>query len=118
MLMSILLRLCPRNLMKGLPFPPIHITIANVADCDGAIVMIRNSRKSPTEMQNMLVGGATCGEKFLEQVKELIGATVEIAKRNELHKFAILPKCWIVERSFAWIKKCRRLWKNYEKNKY
>ena len=40
---------------------------------------------------------------------------MEIAKRNELHKFAVIPKRWVVERSFAWLEKCRRLWKNCER---
>ncbi len=36
-------------------------------------------------------------------------------KRNELHKFVVIPKRWIVERSFSWLEKCRRLWKNCER---
>ena len=48
-------------------------------------------------------------------VQELIGAEVEIAKRNELHRFAVLPKRWVVERSFSWLEKNRRLWKNCER---
>ena len=39
-------------------------------------------------------------EHFL---KEQIGATVEVAKRNELHTFAVIPKRWVVERSFSWL---------------
>ena len=35
--------------------------------------------------------------------------TVQIAKRSELHKFAVIPKRWVVERSFAWLDKNRRL---------
>ncbi|MGQ5525774.1 transposase, partial [Chitinimonas sp. PSY-7] len=31
------------------------------------------------------------------------------------HRFAVMPKRWIVERSFAWLEKCRRLWKNCER---
>jgi transposase len=40
---------------------------------------------------------------------------VAIAKRNELHRFAVIPKRWVVDRSFAWLEKCRRLWKNGER---
>jgi len=40
---------------------------------------------------------------------------VQIAKRNELHKLKVVPKRWVVERSFAWLEKCRRLWKNCER---
>jgi hypothetical protein len=43
------------------------------------------------------------------------GATVEVAKRNELHKFEVMPKRWVVERSFAWFEKWRRLWENCER---
>jgi transposase len=48
-------------------------------------------------------------------VKKLLGAAVEIAKRSELHTFAVVPKRRVVERSFAWLEKCRRLWKNCER---
>ena len=34
--------------------------------------------------------------------------------RSKLHKFAVIPKRWVVERSFGWLEKCRRLWKNCE----
>jgi transposase len=47
-------------------------------------------------------------------VGRILGAKVEVVKRNELHKFAVIPKRWVVERSFAWLEKCRRLWKNCE----
>jgi transposase len=40
---------------------------------------------------------------------------VQIAKRSELHTFQVMPKRWIVERSFAWLEKNRRLWKNCER---
>ena len=38
-----------------------------------------------------------------------------MVKRSESHKFVVLPKRWIVERSFAWLEKCHRLWKNCER---
>jgi len=41
--------------------------------------------------------------------------TVEVAERNELHTFAVTPKRWVVERSFAWLETCRRLWENCER---
>ena len=39
---------------------------------------------------------------------------IEIVKRNELHKFVVLPKRWIVERSIEWLNRCRRLAKDWE----
>lgn len=42
-------------------------------------------------------------------------AEVESAKRAGLHRFVVIPKRWVVERSFAWLDKCRRWWKNGER---
>jgi putative transposase len=42
------------------------------------------------------------------------GYTVKVVKRNEQHLFQVLPKRWIVERTFAWINWSRRLSKDYE----
>ena len=38
-----------------------------------------------------------------------------MVKRSELHTFVVLPKRLVVERSYAWLQKCRRLWKNCER---
>lgn len=51
-------------------------------------------------------------------VFQTLWATVQVAKCNELHKFAVIPKRWVVERSFAWLEKCGRLWKNCERKLY
>jgi transposase len=40
---------------------------------------------------------------------------IEIVKRNELHKFVVIPKRWIVERTLAWISRNRRLTRDYER---
>lgn len=52
------------------------------------------------------------GDTFAQGVEEILGATLEIAKRSELHKFVVIPKRRVVERSFAQLEKCRLLWKN------
>ena len=66
----------------------------------------------------MLADGGYVGQPFAQAVKETLGetVTVQIAKRSELHKFAVIPKRWVVERSFAWLDKNRRLWKNCERH--
>ncbi len=99
---------------QGLPHA-LHITTANVTDRDGAVSMIEKSKTDLSETKKALVDGGYSGEKFATKINELIGATVEVVKRNELHKFVVLPKRWVVERSFAWLEKCRRLWKNCER---
>ena len=63
----------------------------------------------------MLVDGGYTGPPFANATDEILGASVQVAKRSELHTFAVIPQRWVVERSFAWIENCRRLWKNTER---
>jgi len=77
--------------------------------------MFTKTKEQLSQVENVLVDGGYTGKNFADQVKEILDATVEIAKRNELHKFVVLPKRWVVERSFGWLEKCRRLWKNCER---
>ena len=44
----------------------------------------------------------------------MCGRAIQVVKRTELHRFVVLPKRWIVERTFAWLGKYRRLSKDYE----
>ena len=69
-------------------------------------------------MLKFLVDGGYTGDGFASEVKELTGAVVEVAKRNELHKFEVIPKRWIVERTFGWLDKYHRFWKNCERKLY
>ena len=68
-----------------------------------------------SSLKKLLADGGYTGENFADEIKRISGAEVEVVKRNELHTFAVLPKRWIVERSFAWLDKYRRLWKNCER---
>jgi transposase len=99
---------------QGLPHA-ISITTANVTDRQGAIAASSAYTQELSDVENMLVDGGYTGEPFAAAIKEILGATVEVIKRNELHKFVVLPKRWVVERSFAWLEKCHRLWKNCER---
>lgn len=99
---------------NGLPHG-IEVTTADVTDRDGAILLTKKSKEHLSTVEKMLVDGGYSGEKFAHTIKKIIGATVEVVKRNELHTFQVIPKRWVVERSFAWLEKCRRLWKNCER---
>jgi transposase len=99
---------------NGLPHA-IHVTTANVGDRQGAQEMLIRHRGTLTEVVKLLVDGGYSGENFAQNVADILGASVEVAKRPELHQFAVMPKRWVVERSFAWLEKCRRLWKNCER---
>jgi transposase len=97
----------------GLPHE-IHITKANKMDREGAIEMFEYSIENNDNLEKVLVDGGYTGEKFKNKIEELLKAEVEVAKRSELHTFKVIPKRWIVERTFSWLEKCRRLWRNCE----
>lgn len=99
---------------QGLPHA-LCVTTANVTDRAGALTALSRAKKELKGVEKVLVDGGYTGEKFTQAVEELIQAEVEVAKRSELHTFSVMPKRWIVERSFAWLEKCRRLWKNCER---
>lgn len=99
---------------QGLPHM-VLVTTANVPDRAGALEGFSIHKDTLSDVQNVLVDGGYTGEPFATAVEDILGATVEVAKRNALHTFAVIPQRWIVERSFAWLDKCRRLWKNCER---
>lgn len=61
----------------------------------------------------VFVDGGYTG-RLIDWAKQMFGYEVEVVKRNELHQFLVLPKRWIVERTFAWLSWSRRLSKDYE----
>ena len=96
----------------------IMLTPADVTDRKGAIWMIEYYSDVTENLKSLIKVMADVGytgKNFSDAVNELCRAEVEIVKRNELNTFVVLPKRWIVERSFAWLDKCRRLWKNCER---
>jgi transposase len=99
---------------QGLPHA-IAVTTAEVTDRKEALLALGRCAVNLQAVQRILADGGYVGQPFAQAVEELLGAEVKIAKRSELHTFAVMPQRWVVERSFAWIEKCRRLWKNCER---
>jgi transposase len=101
---------------QGLPHA-IAVTTAEVTDRKGALQSLDRCKANLGQVQSLLCDSGYTGEPFAEGVREILGkqVTVQIAKRSELHTFKVMPKRWIVERSFAWLEKNRRLWKNCER---
>jgi len=91
-------------------------TAANVTDREGALAMFGIYAPFLTSVKKVLCDGGYTGKPFEKAVLRLLHADVEIAKRSELHKFAVIPMRWVVERTFAWLDNCRRLWKNCERS--
>jgi len=64
-------------------------------------------------IRKVFVDGGYTG-KLIAWAKERFGYNPEVVPRNQLHTFQVLPKRWVVERSFAWFNWSRRLSKDYE----
>jgi putative transposase len=75
-------------------------------------VLLRLFRQVRT-IQAVIADGGYTG-KLIEWTKQMFGWRMEIVQRNELHRFVVLPKRWVVERTFAWLNWSRRLSKDYE----
>ncbi len=99
---------------NGLPHA-IAVTTANVTDRDGAVLLATQNKKHLSKVKKLLVDGGYTGRPFAEKIDGILGAEVEVVKRDELHAFVVLPQRWVVERSFGWLEKSRRLWKNCER---
>lgn len=101
---------------QGLPHA-VAVSTAEVTDRKGALQALERCKPGLNRVQSLLCDSGYTGEPFAQGVRETLGehVTVQIAKRSELHTFKVMPKRWIVERSFAWLDKNRRLWKNCER---
>lgn len=101
---------------QGLPHA-VAVTTAEVTDRKGALQALEHGKCGMQQIQSLLCDSGYTGKPFAQGVRDILGegVTVQIAKRSELHTFRVMPKRWVVERSFAWLEKNRRLWKNCER---
>jgi transposase len=99
---------------QGFPHA-VTVTTADVTDRQGALQAFERCKTNLHQVKSVLADGGDTGEPFAQGVREPLGeqVTLQIAKRSELHTFKMLPKRWVVERNFAWLKKNRRLSKNH-----
>ena len=88
---------------------------ANLHDNDMAELVVRRFRKSFFKASKIIADGGYRG-KLKEVLKRKHKLDVEIIMRNDLLKggFKVLPKRWIIERTFSWFNGYRRLSKDYE----
>jgi len=91
----------------------IVIHAANIHDSVGArAVMLSLKDKYLNGIVKIFADGGYMGE-LIEWVQIQFQWTLEIVKRTEEHTFKVLPKRWIVERTFAWLSFHRRMSKDY-----
>ena len=86
---------------------------ANIQDRDGAKMLIAQLGTRFRRLQVIFADGGYAG-RFVHWARGWYFRVVEIVERHPTGRFVVLPKRWIVERTFAWLGKYRRLSKDYE----
>ena len=91
----------------------LAVHAGDVQDRDGATLALADIAGRFTRMKKLWADGGYAGQ-LIDHAKRWYGRTIEIVKRTEAGRFVVLPKRWIVERTFAWLGKYRRLSRDYE----
>ncbi len=92
------------------------ITAADVQDRDGGVALLATLFGLFPFLRKLFADGAYDGPVFHGALAGILPhLETEIVKRSDRHKgFVVLPKRWIVERTIAWLNRCRRLAKDWE----
>jgi len=92
------------------------VTPANITERDGAQDLLTRTLPFFSWLRLLWVDGGYCGEAFAQQIKKLLPKLkVQVVKRSDDVKgFKILPRRWIVERTYGWLMRQRRLVHDYE----
>jgi transposase len=94
----------------------VVIHAADVQDRDGArLVLDRRTRRLFPFIERIFADAGYQGPALAAAVAKTGTWILQIVKRNELHRFVVLPKRWIVERTLAWISRNRRLARDFER---
>ena len=89
---------------------------ADIQDRDGARALLRAIRQAFPWLRHLFADGGYAGPKLKSALAKLGDWTLEIVKRSDRAEgFEIIPKRWVVERTCAWLGRCRRLAKDFEK---
>jgi len=89
---------------------------ADIHDRDGGVLVMTSLFGAYPFLLKLYADGGYQGAAFQAGMKKALkNIDVEIVKRSDQQKgFVVLPKRWVVERTFAWLNRCRRLAKDWE----
>ncbi len=88
---------------------------ADVQDRDGAAKTLATIQRLYPWLRHIFADGGYAGDKLRGELAGMGRWTIEIIKRSDSASgFEVLPRRWVVERTFAWLGRCRRLAKDFE----
>lgn len=94
----------------------VIVTAASLPERQGGLLVFFKALKNFRNIKLIWADGGYAGEDFTKFVKQKCRWILEIVKRNDDVKgFKLLPRRWVVERTFAWLYNYRRLSKDYER---
>ena len=92
----------------------VVVHAANIQDRDGAKLLFEKAKTCFPRVQRVWADGGYAGQ-LIEWLHGFCGWVLQIVKRNaDASGFQVLPQRWIVERTFGWLGRYRRLSKDYE----
>jgi transposase len=93
----------------------VVVTAASVGDRAGAKLLVIALLNVCTRLKLIWADSGYAGAPLTGWVRSVAGVTLRVIKRTELHTFRVVPRRWVVERSFGWLLRYRRLVRDYER---
>jgi transposase len=93
----------------------VQVHAADIQDRDGAVGLLASMCSLYPWLRHLFADGGYAGEKLADALLGLGRWSLEIVKRPDAaNGFVVIPRRWVVERTFAWLGRCRRLAKDFE----
>jgi transposase len=93
----------------------VVVTAANVGDRMGAKLLVISLLDGFTRLRLLWADSGYDGRPLADWVRAVAGMSLVVIKRTETHTFKVVPRRWVVERTFGWLLRYRRLVRDYER---